>query len=104
MAVALNLSPLEVERIADEAPDVLDAMRVAAAARWTTETELLAGIYEISHTNARLLAALAGTKAEDIPKAIRIPRPNIDGTPARKTANGAELAAWVQRRRRGGAT
>lgn len=104
MSVALGLSPFEVERVADEAPEVLDALRVAVLERWTTDTELLAGIYEMTHTNARLLAALGGTKPEDLPKPVRVPRPgDAKAGPTPKTATGAELAGWMKRRR-GGAT
>ena len=108
MAVAFGLSPLEVERVADSSPAVLDAMREAAANRWTTDTELLAGIYEMTHTNARILAALAGVEPSDIPKAVRIPRPLPSterlGVGVRRTATGPQLAAWVANRHRGGAT
>lgn len=100
MAVALNLSPLEVERVADESPELLEAMRSAVADRWTTETELLAGIYEQTHTNTRLLQALAGIRKEDITPPVRIPRPH-QTRQTRRTATGAELATWVARRRGG---
>lgn len=102
MSVALGLPPSEVERT-DIA--VLYAMREAAATRWTTDTELLAGIYELTHQNMRLLAALAGAKRDEVPPPVRIPRPHHHrhDPEARRTATGGELAAWV-RNRRGGST
>lgn len=100
MAVALDLPPSEVERIAETAPDMLDALRRARANRWTTETELLAGLYELTHANYRLLASIGGARKEDIPKPVKVPRPGAVETDNRP-ATGAELRRWMTARRGG---
>jgi hypothetical protein len=103
MSVALGLPPWEVERIGEESPHLLAAIRTAIAERWTTETELLAGIYELSHQTTRLLAAIGGAKRDDIPDPVRVPRPGRhQQTPERrKVASSAEFAAWHTARRGG---
>ena len=98
MAVALGLSPRELDAIADSEPELLAELAVAVRERWTTETELLAGIYELTHANYRVLLSLAGAKKKDIPEPLRVPRPGGSSAPKKKAATPAEFAGWMKRR------
>lgn len=101
MSVAFGLSPREVERVADETPELLAAMRDSYGKRWTTETELLAGIYEVCHATYVATLAAAGVKRHELPKPVRVPRPGEDQQ-KKKPASSAELARWMNTRRGGG--
>jgi hypothetical protein len=97
MSVAFGLSPREVERVADEAPGVLAAMRDEYARRWTTTDELLAGIYEVTHALYVATLAAGGVKQRDLPKPVRVPRPG-DEVKKKKVASSSELAGWIRGR------
>jgi len=97
MAVALDLAPSEVERVAEASPELLISMRTARAERWTTETELLAGIYEIMHATYRLTASAAGVKKDELPAPVRVPRPG-NQTEKKPAMSGAELRQWMTAR------
>jgi hypothetical protein len=100
MSVALGLPPSEVERVGEENPDLLAAMKQALDDRWTTETEPPAGLYELAHNTNRPLPAPGGAK--DIPDPVKVPRPGRHQTPERRTvATSAEFAAWHAARRGG---
>jgi hypothetical protein len=103
MALAFGLSPLEVERVADESPATFDAMIAAARDKWTSETELLAGIYELMHATYRLTAAAGGVKQSAIPEAVTVPRPARPGTgkKQRTTATAGEFRRWFTNHRGG---
>jgi hypothetical protein len=100
MAVALGLSPRELDAIADSEPELLPELARALRDKWTTETELLAGIYELTHANYRVLLSIAGARKGDIPEPLRIPRPG--GQPEQQTkkkaASSSEFAAWIRKR------
>jgi hypothetical protein len=100
MSVALNLPPSEIERLS-ESPATLDAVRRAHADRWSTECELLAGLYEMAHMQYIATLAAAGMKSRDLPKPIKVPRPYDKAKATKKTATGAELRQWVMNRRGG---
>jgi len=104
MSVAFGLSPREVERVADETPELLAAMRDEyARSRWTSDTELLAGIYEVCHATYVATLAAGGVKRRDLPDPVRVPRPDDQPKTKPKPATGAQLAGWL-RSRRGGST
>lgn len=104
MAVALGLSPREVEAIADSDPATFSAMEIAAREKWSSTDELLAGILEMTHANYRVLLALAGVKKSDSPAPLKVPRPGRDREAVKKTvkATPKQLAGWIQRRNGGG--
>lgn len=102
MALAFGLSPREVERVADESPATFEAMVEAARSKWTADTELLAGLVEMTHATYRLIASANGVKPADLPDPVKVPRPDrADQTKKRKTATGGELRRWVAQHRGG---
>lgn len=100
MAVALGLSPREIDAIADSEPELLTELVTAVREKWTTTDELLAGLIELTHANYRVLLSLAGAKKSDIPKPLSVPRPGAIEAPTKKKkiAGPAELSAWIQSR------
>lgn len=103
MAVALGISPRELDAIADSEPELFYELAVAVREKWTVETELLAGIYEMTHANYRTLLSLAGAKKSDIPKPVKIPRPGDESRPTKKkiASSPVEFASWIDQRKRG---
>lgn len=103
MAIALGISPRELDAIADEDPELLYEMALGVRERWTPELELLAGLYELNHAQYRTLLAMAGAKKADIPKPAKIPRPGDDlGQTKKKVATSPlEFANWIDQRKRG---
>lgn len=102
MAVALGLSPRELDAIADSEPLLYDALVAGVRERWTTTDELLAGLYELTHAIYRVNLAQAGVKK--IPEPLRVPRPGDETKAApkkTKKTTGAELRQWVQARKGG---
>jgi hypothetical protein len=99
MAVALGLTPSELDAIAISEPELFEALVRAVRDKWTPVEELLAGIYELTHANYRALLALGGVKERDLPKPVRVPRPGA-AEPAKK-ASSSEFAQWIRRRRGG---
>ena len=103
MAIALNLSPLEVEAVAAESPHLFETWSEALRERWTSTDELLAGILELTHANYRVLLSIAGAKKGDIPKPYSVPRPGADKKTKtekkKKIATSTEFAGWIQARR-----
>lgn len=102
MAIATGLPPRELDAIADSSPELYDAFVKATGERWTTTDELLAGIYELTHANYRVLLSIAGAKKRDLPKPITVPRPGSESakkkTKKTKTANPGEFAEWIRKR------
>lgn len=105
-AIALGISPRELDAIADSEPSLYDALVAGAREKWTTTDELLAGIYELTHANYRVLLAIAGTKKSDLPEPAKVPRPDSrDRANMKKTkktaASSTEFAGWISARRSG---
>ena len=93
-------SPHAAAALPDSEPELYDALVEAARTKWTTTDELLAGIYELTHANYRVLLGIGGVKQRDIPKPLRVPRPG-EAKQTKKKASGAELARWVRARKGG---
>lgn len=104
MAIALGLTPSELDAIADSEPELYEALIAGVRDKWTATEELLAGIYEVAHMNYRALLALGGVKEKELPKPVRVPRPGEAAKPKKKarTVSGPELVQYVRGRRRGG--
>lgn len=99
MAVALGLSPRELEAIADSDPLLFETLHTASLEKWGATEELLAGIYELAHAQYRATLSLGGVKPGDMPEPIRVPRPgDRHKKQERKTATGSELRSWITKR------
>lgn len=101
-AIALGLSPRELDAIADSEPDLFRALVAAGRDKWTTTDELLAGLYELTHANYRVLLSIAGAKKGDLPEPVKVPRPGDDSHGSMKktkTASSTEFAGWISARR-----
>lgn len=104
MAVALGLSPREVEAIADESPKLYEALVAAARERWSPTDELLAGILELSHANYRIALQMGGVKKHELPEPLKVPRPyeRTETKNTKKKVSPSDFAGWIKGRTGGG--
>ena len=69
----------------------------AEALQWTTLHELLALNTEIAHATLRQSMAAAGAKQSDLPKPLRIPRPDDESSGRIPRMTPLQMAAALKR-------
>ena len=101
MVIALGLPPRELDAIANSDPALYAALEVGVRDRWSSNEELLAGLYEVTHALLRATLAASGVKKNELPDPVRVPRPGErEQSKKKKVASSSELVKWVEDRRR----
>ena len=98
MSIATGLTPAELDDLDANDPAMFEAIRMAAAEWWPTETELAAAQVELLSALLRVTLSAAGVKENDLPPLVNIPRPNGMEPPKPKPVSGRELGQWMRGR------
>ncbi len=98
MSIATGLRPAELDDLDENDPAMFEAMRMAAADWWPTQTELAAAQVELLSALLRVTLSAAGVKENDLPPLVHIPRPDGMAAPKAKPVSGQDLGRWMRGR------